>query len=160
MSKIVRAAADFLYPFVMIFGFYIVLHGHLTPGGGFQGGAVIATGIALMFAAHRYREISLIFKKAIFNVCETLGLLMFITFGFAGIFFGKSFLYNWMVNIPGVLFGEAVAYGRNAGNLNTGGIIPLLNIAVGVEVLGALSLIIYYMLTYVARMGVNKEDVG
>jgi energy-converting hydrogenase B subunit I len=160
MSKIVRAAADFLYPFVMIFGFYIVLHGHLTPGGGFQGGAVIVIGIALMFAAHRYKEISPVFKKGIFNLCETLGLLMFITFGFVGIFFGKTFLFNWMVNIPGALFGDAVAFGPNVGNLNTGGIIPLLNIAVGVEVLGALSLIIYYMLTYVVQMGVNKEDAS
>ncbi|MBN1595181.1 sodium:proton antiporter [candidate division FCPU426 bacterium] len=156
MSKIVSAAADFLYPFVMIFGFYIVLHGHLTPGGGFQGGAVIATGVALMFAAHRYRDIAPIFKKAIFNTCETVGLVLFIGLAFAGLFYGKSFMYNWLARIPG-LFGEQVSYGVNPGSLDTGGIIPLLNIAVGLEVLGALSLVIYYLLTYVVQMGVNKH---
>ncbi|MCD4814030.1 sodium:proton antiporter [bacterium] len=158
MSKIVRAAADFLYPFVLIFGFYIVLHGHLTPGGGFQGGAVIATGIALMFVANHYQEILKYFKKSVFHTCEIVGLLLFASVGFIGMFQGKSFFYNWMVNARG-LFGDVVGFGPNAGNLNTGGIIPLLNIAVGVEVLGALSMVIFYLLSHAAEYGEREENV-
>ena len=40
MSKIVRTLSNITFPFIMIFGLYVIAHGHLTPGGGFQGGAV------------------------------------------------------------------------------------------------------------------------
>ncbi|HJJ99748.1 MAG TPA: sodium:proton antiporter, partial [Methanocorpusculum sp.] len=49
-----RAAGRLLVPFIFIFGFYIVAHGHLSPGGGFQGGAVIATGVALVLVCYYY----------------------------------------------------------------------------------------------------------
>jgi multicomponent Na+:H+ antiporter subunit B len=41
-SEIVSTMTGFLYPFIIIFGFYIILNGHLAPGGGFQGGAILA----------------------------------------------------------------------------------------------------------------------
>ena len=47
-SAITGHIAGLMYPFCLVFGLYVVLHGHLTPGGGFQGGAVMATGAALM----------------------------------------------------------------------------------------------------------------
>ena len=58
MSKIVRTAANIFYPFILIFGLYVVIHGHLTPGGGFQGGAVVATGTVLVIIAYEYRTVS------------------------------------------------------------------------------------------------------
>ncbi len=155
MTKIIRSAADFLYPFVLIFGFYVVIHGHLTPGGGFQGGAVIATGIALMVVANRHAEIQKKFRQVIFNVCELLGLLIFGLLGLGGILAGKSFMTNWLANGAG-LFGQAVAFGPNGGQLNTGGLIPVLNMAVGLEVLGALSMIIFYMISFGAGDGENR----
>ena len=51
MTKIVRTTADLFFPFCLVFGLYVVAHGHLTPGGGFQGGAVMATGTALILVA-------------------------------------------------------------------------------------------------------------
>ena len=47
-SKIVQAAGKLLFPAIMILGAYVFIHGHLTPGGGFQGGAIIATGFLLL----------------------------------------------------------------------------------------------------------------
>lgn len=58
MTKIVRTTADAFYPFCLVFGLYVVTHGHLTPGGGFQGGAVMATGTALLIVSRSYREIT------------------------------------------------------------------------------------------------------
>jgi len=150
MTVIVRSAADFLYPLVMTFGFYIVLHGHLTPGGGFQGGAVIATGVALMLVSNRFKDISLSFRRSLFNFCELTGLLIFLLLGFGACVNGAGFLHNWLASAGGI-FGDQVTYGPNTGDLNTGGLIPLLNMAVGLEVLGALSLIIYYMLDFIVR---------
>ncbi|RXE56221.1 sodium:proton antiporter [Methanoculleus taiwanensis] len=146
MSKIVKTAADILVVFILTFGFYIVAHGHLTPGGGFQGGAVIATGIVLLIAAYGYKAIAARFTKESLRSSETLGLLIFIGTAFVALFIGAAFFYNWLAG-AGSIFGTAVAFGPNPGDLNTGGVIPLMNIAVGIEVLGALSLIVLYMLS-------------
>ncbi|MTI68240.1 MAG: sodium:proton antiporter [Firmicutes bacterium] len=42
-SHILASVCRVLFPFILIFGFYIIIHGHLSPGGGFQGGAILAT---------------------------------------------------------------------------------------------------------------------
>lgn len=47
MTVVVRTIARILLPISLIFGAYVIMHGHLTPGGGFQGGAVAASGLAL-----------------------------------------------------------------------------------------------------------------
>jgi len=146
MTKIVRSTADIFYPFCLIFGLYVVVHGHLTPGGGFQGGAVMATGTALLLVAHSYKEIVARIRKYAMHICEAVGLLMFITAGLSGLVAGGAFLHNWLVQ-SGSLFGTPVAYGPNPGLLNTAGLIPLLNIAVGIEVFGGLTLILLYMLS-------------
>lgn len=41
-SEIITRMTGLLYPFILLFGFYIILNGHASPGGGFQGGAVLA----------------------------------------------------------------------------------------------------------------------
>lgn len=146
MSKIVRTQANFLYTFILIFGFYIVAHGHLTPGGGFQGGAVIATGIALVVVAYKFDEIKRRIKKTYLTTAEGIGLLSFIITALSGI--TVSFFYNWLAN-SGLLFGKPVSYGINPGYLNTAGTLPIMNLAVGIEVLGGLGVIVLYMLHFV-----------
>jgi multicomponent Na+:H+ antiporter subunit B len=47
-SKILKSMSHFIYPFVILYGFYVTIEGDLTSGGGFQGGAIIATGLLLM----------------------------------------------------------------------------------------------------------------
>ena len=149
MSKIVRTQANFLYPFILIFGFYIVAHGHLTPGGGFQGGAVIATGIALIVVAYKYENIKRWIPKTRLSATEDIGLLAFIITAFCGL--STSFFYNWLAN-SGLIFGDRVPCGINPGNLNTAGTLPIMNLAVGIEVLGGLGVIIVYMLSYVKEV--------
>jgi len=68
MSKIVRTVANFVYGFIIIFGFYIIVHGHLTPGGGFQGGAVAASAFALILVSYGTIN-SQKFLKKIFYLC-------------------------------------------------------------------------------------------
>ncbi len=144
MSKIVRTAADILFVFVFVFGFYIILHGHLTPGGGFQGGAVIATGFILLLVAYRIEDVTHLFTKKSFQNSEILGLSLFLGTALVAIGAGGTFFMNYLAGAGG-LFGQAVPFGVNAGFLNTAGTIPIMNIAVGLEVLGGLSIIIVYM---------------
>jgi len=142
MSKIVRTITNILYSFIIIFGFYIIMHGHLTPGGGFQGGAVVASAFALLAISYGALKIRRMLKKENFSVSECSGLLAFIGLAFLGI--STAFFYNFITG--GAIFGNIPA-GINPGDLNTGGVIPLMNIAVGVEVLSAIGLIILYMFT-------------
>ena len=144
MSKIVRTSADLLFPFIFVFGFYVVLHGHLTPGGGFQGGAVIATGFIMLFVAHRIEDITALYSKVSFQNSEALGLSLFIGTALVALGLGTTFFMNYLASAGG-LFGQAVPFGVNCGFLNTAGVIPIMNIAVGIEVLGGLSIILVYM---------------
>jgi multicomponent Na+:H+ antiporter subunit B len=140
-----RTAGRLLVPFIFIFGFYIVIHGHLSPGGGFQGGAVIATGIALLLACYSYRECVGNYLDAMnFKLIESAGLILFICIAFIGLFLASSFFFNWL-NAYGGLFGNPVAYGINAGDLFSSGTIPLMNFAVGIEVFAGLSVVMLYM---------------
>ncbi|NLO76876.1 MAG: sodium:proton antiporter [Methanomicrobiales archaeon] len=145
MSNLVRSGANILMPFILVFGFYIVVHGHLSPGGGFQGGAVIATAIVLLMVAYSCDEVCTSLSKNILKNSETLGLLLFIGTALFALTAGLAFFGNWILD-TGPLFATPVAFGINPGNLNTGGIVPVLNIAVGIEVLGAMGLLILAML--------------
>jgi energy-converting hydrogenase B subunit I len=153
MSRIVRTAADVIYPFILIFGLYIVAHGHLTPGGGFQGGAVIATGGALVIVAYSYEEVREWLSGKVLMGQEVIGLVGFIGVALLALAFGQVFFFNYL-NASGSLFGMPVPYGINAGELNTGGFVPLMNFSVGCEVWGGLTLVILYMLS---GLGTEKE---
>lgn len=146
MTKIVRTTADLFFPFCLVFGLYVVVHGHLTPGGGFQGGAVMATGTALLLVARAYDDITGKIRKIALKICEAAGLMLFLVAGFSGIFAGRPFMANWMAQTGG-LFGTVVSHGPNPGDLNTAGLLPLLNVGVGIEVLGGLTIILLYMLS-------------
>jgi energy-converting hydrogenase B subunit I len=146
MSKIVRTAADLLYPVIIIFGLYIVAHGHLTPGGGFQGGAVIATAGALVIIAFSYKEVIGWLSKNVLMGQEVIGLVGFVGVALLALAFGQVFFFNFL-NAAGSLFGTPVPYGISGGELNTAGVIPLMNFAVGIEVWGGLTLVILYMLS-------------
>ncbi len=150
MSKIVRTGANILYPFVLIFGLYIVLHGHLTPGGGFQAGAVIATGVVLVIVANSYEAVTGMLQKVVFKAQESIGLLLFIGVAAIAITLGLPFFYNFLAN-SGSIFGLSVPFGPNHGDLNTAGLIPIMNIAVGIEVWGGLTVIILSMLSGLDR---------
>lgn len=152
MSKIVRTGANMLYPFVIIFGLYVIIHGHLTPGGGFQGGAVVATAAALVIVAYSYDDLQNMIKKTVMKAQESIGLLLFIGAAVTALVAGGPFFYNFLAN-SGLFFGIPVPSGPNPGDLNTAGVIPIMNVAVGIEVWGGLAIILLYMLS-----GISKEE--
>jgi len=139
MSKIVRTVADVIYPFMAIFGVYLIIHGHLTPGGGFQGGAVVASAFAMILVAYGTTRN---FERKTLSLTENMGLLIFIGLAMAGL--GTAFFFNFLAD-DGIMFGDEVTAGTTDGNINTGGVVPLMNIAVGMEVAAALCLILVAM---------------
>ncbi len=135
MSKIVRTVAIQLMAFVLVFGLYVIMHGHVTPGGGFQGGAIIASGVVMLIVAFGSGQIKKFLRERRLSLVESSGALLFILVAFAGI--GTVFFYNFLVGSR--IFGGIPPTGSNPGDVWTGGVIPLMNLAVGLKVTAGLS---------------------
>ncbi|MBN1577761.1 MAG: hypothetical protein JW913_14470 [Chitinispirillaceae bacterium] len=116
-SFVLQTGCCFLFPLILILGVYIFLHGHLTPGGGFQGGVIVASGFLLAYIGCADMKI----RHRWFEATESLAGSAFVIAGMAGLAAGGSFLMNFMPK----------------GNFNTlfsAGIIPIIYIAIGLKV--------------------------
>jgi len=151
MSVIVRTVTRMIYGLAIVFGFYVIMHGHLTPGGGFQGGAVVASAFALLLVAFGTAGVKGRLNKHLLQTLEEIGALAFLGLGFAGL--GTAFFYNLLAHSGSFLFGASVAPGPNAGIFNTGGVLPLMNWAVGLKVMTGIACIVIVML-----IGARKEE--
>lgn len=152
MSKIVRTISSLLIFPILTFGLYIIMHGHLTPGGGFQGGAVFASGVALLVVAFGSFNIQKRLKEHHLSVMESSGALMFIGLAFGGI--AIVFFYNFLVGSP--IFGHIPPSGPNSGDMWTGGVIPLMNVAVGLKVIAGLSVIVLVMALACSKIEIEE----
>lgn len=117
-SEILVTAARILAPGSIILGFYVFLNGHLTPGGGFQGGAIIGTAILLISLADPNK----IMSKHVMHFVESLSGIFYVIIGLAGIFLAGGFLDNRILPL-----GEV-------GTLFSAGIIPIIYILIGLKV--------------------------
>ena len=116
-SLILSTGCKLLFPFILLFGAYIFLHGHLTPGGGFQGGAIIASAYLLTYLGCPGRRIN----KNHFKAVESLGGLIFVITGLLGLGLGGYFLFNFLPKgVPNTLL--------------SAGFIPIIYVAVGFKV--------------------------
>ena len=152
MSKIVRTISNILSLFIFVYGLYIIIHGHLTPGGGFQGGAVVASGVALLIVAFGSHNIHKSLKEHHLSILESGGALIFIGLAFGGI--ATVFFYNFLVGAS--IFGHIPPSGPNPGDIWTGGVIPFMNLAVGLKVLAGLSAILLVMALATSVMEVEE----
>ncbi|MEN8223204.1 MAG: Na(+)/H(+) antiporter subunit B [Acidobacteriota bacterium] len=122
-SFVLRAATETLFPVILLFGAYIFIHGHLTPGGGFQGGTVIASGVLLLLLSNRKYKVN----HLSLTFTESLAGLSFVSIGILGLIYSQSFLAN-----------DIIPKG-NWNELISAGFIPLIYIAVGLKVGSELS---------------------
>ena len=150
MSKIVKTIASITFPFVMIFGLYVIAHGHLTPGGGFQGGAIVASGLAMILVAYGSVWTMGKIKEKRLSTFESLGAIGFIGLAFLGLImtifytsYKGSFFNNFLIGQDIVPFLNNI--GEGLSNINTAGVIPLMNFAVGLKVTVGLFTIILVM---------------
>lgn len=153
MSVIVRTVTRLIYGLAIVFGFYVIMHGHLTPGGGFQGGAIVASAFALLLVAFGAAGLKGRLNEHLLQTLEEIGALAFLGLAFAGI--GTVFFYNLLANSGGALFGATIQNPGlpNDGVLNVGGMVPLMNWAVGLKVLTGIASIVIVML-----IGARKEE--
>ncbi len=126
MTPIVKVVARIVGGFIFIYGCYIVLYGHLSPGGGFAGGAIIAACFILSrlaFGTTASQEKSASISSSIF---ESTGGLLFLLIALLGLFVGGYFFINLFPS-----FGTP-------GRLVSAGSIPFSNIAIGIKVAAAI----------------------
>lgn len=124
-----------LAPFILLFGCYLITYGHLSPGGGFQGGVVLASGMMLLLLSRGVASIQEFFPFRAISAVEVIGFLAFLAVGFVGFVVGGHFLRNFM----SVSVGESV-------ELPHSGFIFLLNLIIGVKVGAGMTLMCYYLL--------------
>ena len=91
-SVIVRTAVRFLVPVIVFFGIYMMLHGEASPGGGFQGGAIIGASVVLFALAFGLPESTLRFNIRARTILESSAMIGFLAMGFIGVGFGMNFL--------------------------------------------------------------------
>jgi len=124
-----RLTGTAFLPITLLVGCYVVAHGHLTPGGGFQGGVVLATGIHLAYLAGDYRVLERLRPSSLLDIAESGAVAGYLAVGLVGMGLTGSFLTNW---IPLGTFGD----------LPSAGTVPVLNGLVGIEVGSALVLLV------------------
>ena len=101
---------------VLLFGVYVVLHAMTTPGGGFQGGVILASGTLLIFLGEGYRAWRRLIKSEIIDAGEGLGATLYALCGFASMALGAPFLRNIMpLGKTGDLFSGGLMLVENAG---------------------------------------------
>jgi multicomponent Na+:H+ antiporter subunit B len=92
LNPIVSLVSRLVAPFIMIFALYVIFHGHYSPGGGFQGGTMLAAAVLLVRLAAG-REISqLQFPKSWGMPMGSAGVLIYFGTGFVAMLFGGNFL--------------------------------------------------------------------
>jgi multicomponent Na+:H+ antiporter subunit B len=107
----------------ILVGIYIVAHGHQTPGGGFQGGVILATALLLTYLSADYQTMRAVGPTWLIELAEGIGAAGFTLIGVAGLVAGESFFQN--------VLGKGTP-----GELLSAGTIPLSNAAVGLAVTG------------------------
>jgi multicomponent Na+:H+ antiporter subunit B len=110
---------------VFVLGLWIVAFGYVTPGGGFQGGVVLAGGFLLVYLAGGFREYRALARHRPVELAEALGAGAFAVLGFVGLVSEGAYLRNFL----GI---------GDTGTLYSGGSVALLNAATAIEVTAAL----------------------
>lgn len=121
MTLIVKTITRLSVGLILLYGIYIVLHGHISPGGGFAGGVIIALSFIHLMLAFGKEEAFKRFPKSYISFFESMGALMFLSISLLG-FLGGFFFYDFVIS-KGTPF-----------KLFSAGMIPLSNIAIALKV--------------------------
>ena len=136
MTIIVKTISSWVKVLIVLFGIYIILFGHLTPGGGFAGGVILASSYVLLMLAFGGEFVKKDLPLSLVSKLDCLGAFAFILIAVLGLVFGGAFFANFLFE----------KYGQPL-NLLSAGTIPLSNIAIGLKVGASLFLVIFSLST-------------
>ena len=130
-TVIVYQTTKFIIPFLAVLGAYLIFFAHLSPGGGFVGGVILAFIPILLTATYGVEISEYKFKPTKKSLFEDIGAISFILLGLLGVLTGSNFLASGQAN-----FGPG-----NTGELISAGLIPYLNLMIGIKVGAGLAII-------------------
>ena len=137
---------DTILPLVMVYICYIILHGHLSPGGGFQGGVLVAAVIALLTLAYGYDAAANTISFGLVHHGEGLASVCYVALAFMGAAVGAQFCQN-------------ILYTHGAiGDLYSSGTIFWMNVTVGVKVFTGISSVCLLMLGVLRDVDEKARD--
>jgi len=149
MTIIVKTISSWVKVLIFLFGINIVIFGHLTPGGGFAGGVILASSYVLLMLAfgREFAEKNLSLPAA--SKLDCIGAFAFAMVAILGSVFGGCFFVNFLY--------QKYLPGRPL-DLISAGTIPLSNMAIGLKVGASLFLIILLLSVFRAGIPGNKKE--
>ncbi|MCK9479834.1 MAG: sodium:proton antiporter [Firmicutes bacterium] len=133
---ILKHIAAIILPFICIYGFYVILHGHISPGGSFAGGIIVGLSFIAFITIYGSRKGHAQMPDKVLVFMESYGTLWYGIMGMIGIFKGVPFLAN---KLAGVNLGAPWA-------LSSGGLISLIGIGVGIRVTSTIITLFFTMM--------------
>ncbi len=139
MTVIVKTVSSWVKVLIFLFGIYIILFGHLTPGGGFAGGVILASSYVLLMLAFGRQFVEKNLPSTVASRLDCLGAFLFALVAVLGLVFGGTLFVNFLYQkyLPGTPF-----------DLVSAGTIPLSNIAIGLKVGASLFLVIFALTVF------------
>jgi len=135
MSEIVKTVCLWVESFIFLFGIYIVFFGHLTPGGGFAGGVIIAGGFILIMLSFGRERVETFLPHRRITLLESTGAILFVLGSLLGLFWGDKFFTNLIQKKFGSLEFKLLSAGQ----------IPLYNIAIAMKVMAGIFLVFWVL---------------
>ena len=137
--------ADSLIPLMLVYVCYVILHGHLSPGGGFQGGVLVVGMVVMLYLGRGYETTVRALSANLLHETEGIASIVYIALAMMGVAVGAQFCQN-------ILYQQGAA-----GDLYSTGTILWMNITVGVKVFTGIGSIALLMLSLVAGKSEEKE---
>ena len=144
MTLIVKTITRLLLGFIVVFGAVTVIYGHLTPGGGFSGGVILACAFVLLTLAFGRKAAFEVFNEKLLASWDSFGVVSMIEIVFIGL-------------IGGFAMGQHISHGESF-RLMSGGTVMWSNIVVGIKV--GVFLFAIFMAFAAFRMNDNREGEG
>jgi len=141
-----RCACDKILPLCLVYILYIVLHGHLSPGGGFQGGILMVAVVLLVYLGHGYVVTKQVLKPNLMHPLEGTALVLYIVLAFAGVCFAANFCQNF------------IYYQGDIGALFSSGTIFWMGATVAYDVMTASIVLSIGMLSVLFPQDIDSEE--
>jgi multicomponent Na+:H+ antiporter subunit B len=136
MTIIVKKTTQLIAGMVFMYGIYVIAHGHLTPGGGFAGGVIVAGSLILVTLAYGGDFLKLVKEESRTTIVESLATILVIMIAVSGFLFGTRIFFNNFLP-KGIV-----------GHLISAGVLPLYNIFVGSEVAASIFIVFLSLIIF------------
>jgi multisubunit Na+/H+ antiporter MnhB subunit len=136
MTIIVKKTAQLIAGMIFMYGIYVIVHGHLTPGGGFAGGVIMSGSLILVILSHGTDFFRLVKEEMGTTIVESAATIAVILIAASGFLFGTRIFFN-----------NFLPKG-NVGELVSAGVLPLYNIFVGIEVAASVFIIFLSLIIF------------